>query len=328
VVRVFSDQEVAELLSMADAVDVMAGAFRELGAGEVIMPQRSSLEAPEHGAVTYFMPAYSRATGMMSEKTVSVYPNNAAAGRPVIQAMLSLFDGRTGTPLAVMDAGYLTALRTGAVSGLATRLLARPDSEVLGVLGAGVQARTQIWGACAVRPIRRVQVYSPALDREWDSLVAFLGPRVSAEIVAAADARAAVLGADIVATATTSRSPALDGSWLEPGVHVNAVGNHTPGSRELDTATVSGATVICDYVPACLVEAGDLLIPLREGAIGESHYRVGLADVLAGRHPGRKDALERTVFKSVGLAVEDLAAAAAVYHRAAGRKNLSDRETP
>jgi len=321
-VRTISDEEVARSLPMTEAIDAMEQAFRQLDAGVVLMPQRSLLEVPEHGAVTYFMPAYSRATGMMSEKAVSVYPANAAAGKAVIQAVLTLFDGRSGTPVAVLEAGYLTALRTGAVSGLATRLLARPGSEVLGVLGAGVQARTQIWAACCVRPVGRVQVFSPAIDSEWAALVEFLKPRVSAEVVRAPCAAAAVELADIVITATTSRQPVLDGSWLRPGVHINAVGNHTPESRELDTATVAGSTVVCDHVPACMAEAGDLLIPLREGAVGEEHYRVGLADVVTGRAGGRTSAVERTLFKSVGLAVQDLAAATAVYLKVASRRSL------
>lgn len=318
-VRMVTDEEVAAALPMSRAIEAMREAFTDLAAGRVVMPQRASLAVPEHDAITYFMPAYSRGTGMLAQKTVSVHPRNLAAGLPVIQALLSLFDGRTGSALAIMGAEHLTALRTGAVSGLATRYMARPESSVLGVLGAGVQARTQIWAVCEVRPIRTVRIWSPRLADEWASLSRFLERKVAADLVPASGAAEAVRGADVVITATTSREPVLDGNWVSAGAHINAVGSHTPDARELDTVSVARARVVCDQLAACLIEAGDLLLARREGAVPPDHFRLELADLVTGRHPGRTDAEEITLFKSVGLALEDLAAATAVYAVLSGR---------
>jgi alanine dehydrogenase len=318
-VRMISNQEVAAALPMSQAIAAMREAFADLAAGQVVMPQRTSLEVPEHESITYFMPAYSRGTGMLAQKTVSLHPRNLALGQPVIHAVLSLFDGSTGEALAVMAAEYLTALRTGAVSGLATDYMARPQSGVLGVLGSGVQARTQIWAVCETRPIHTVRVWSPRLDSEWEALEDFLKTRIGARLVRARDAREAVVGSDVLVLATTSREPALDGEWVSPGTHINAVGSHTPDARELDTLTVARSRVVCDHIPACMAEAGDLLLPQREGAVTAAHYRIELADLAAGREAGREDDGEITLFKSVGLALEDLAAATAVYRVLSGR---------
>jgi ornithine cyclodeaminase/alanine dehydrogenase-like protein (mu-crystallin family) len=318
-VRMISNEEVAAALPMADAIEAMREVFADLAAGQVMMPQRTSLTVPEHDAITYFMPAYSRGTGMLAQKIVSVHPRNLALGLPVIHAVVSLFDGSTGKVLATMEAEYLTALRTGAASGLATRYMARPDSGVLGVLGTGVQARTQIWAVCEVLPIHTVRVWSPRLDQELAGLRDFLLPRIGATLVPASSARDAVEGADVVVMATTSRDPAIDGNWLAPGAHVNAVGSHTLDTRELDTLTVAKARVVCDHLPACMAEAGDLIIPRLEGAVTNDHYGLELADLVMGRGPGRQSAEQVTLFKSVGLALEDLAAATAVYAAVIGR---------
>lgn len=318
-VKMISNEEVAAALPMSDAIEAMREVFADLAAGRVVMPQRTSLAVPEHDAITYFMPAYSRGTGMLAHKTVSVHPRNLALDMPVIHAVLSLFDGGTGRALATMAAEYLTALRTGAASGLATQYLARPGSGVLGVLGAGVQARTQIWAVCEVRPIHTVKIWSPRLADEWAGLTAFLETRIGATLVPATSAQEAVMSADVLVLATTSRQPALDGNWVRAGTHINAVGSHTPDARELDTITVARSLVVCDHVPACIAEAGDLILPKQEGAVPDDHYRLELADLVTGRHPGRLAAEDITLFKSVGLALEDLAAATAVYTAVSGR---------
>ncbi|MDP2871327.1 MAG: ornithine cyclodeaminase family protein [Bacillota bacterium] len=318
-VRTISNEEVAAALPMRRAIAVMREAFADLAAGRVVMPPRSALAVPEHDAITYFMPAYSRGTGMLAQKTVSVHPRNLSAGLPVVQAILSLFDGSNGSALAVMAAEYLTALRTGAVSGLATQYMARPDSQVLGVLGTGAQARTQIWAVCEVLPIRTVRVWSLRLEAEYAGLRQFLSGRVAASIEPAPGPREAVSGADVLVLATTSRRPAIDGNWVSDGTHINAVGSHTPDARELDTLTVSRARVVCDHLAACLAEAGDLILPLGEGAVDATHYGLELADLVTGRKAGRTAEREVTLFKSVGLALEDLAAATAVYRALSGR---------
>jgi ornithine cyclodeaminase/alanine dehydrogenase-like protein (mu-crystallin family) len=221
-----------------------------------------------------------------------------------------LFDAATGSPLAVMDAATLTAVRTGAASGAATDLLARPDAEAAAVFGAGVQGRTQLEAVCAVRTIRRARVFdvdAAAAGRFADEMAEHLGIAVEA----AATPAEALAGAEVVCTATTASQPVFDDADLAPGVHLNAVGAYQPPAREVPAETVCRARVVVDQRAAALEEAGDLVVPLRDGLITEDHIAAEVGEILAGRAAGRESPEQVTLFKSVGVAVEDVAAAAA-----------------
>ncbi len=310
-------RDVASLLTMAETIDCVEQAFRELALGNVTMPQRAAIRFPEHRAVHLTMPAYLAGQAKaLAVKVVTVFPDNPARHQlPTTMALLLLDDPETGAPLAVMDAGYLTAMRTGAVSGVATRHLARPNARTVGVFGGGVQARTQLMAAAAVRPIVSAAVYDTDAARA-KTFAAEMTDTLGFPVVPVPNARAAVQGQDIVAIATSATEPILDGRWLAPGQHINAIGSHAPAHRELDTATVVRSKVFPDLREACLAEAGDFLIPMKEGAITADHLRAGLGEVVAGLKPGRESDDEITLFKSVGLALQDAATASLVYNKA------------
>jgi alanine dehydrogenase len=310
-------QNVAGLLPMGEAIETVQEAFRQLALGTVTMPQRTVIRIAQHHGVHLAMPAHIGGEAeALAVKVVTVYPDNPTQHKlPTIFGLLVLHDARTGAPLAVMDAGYLTAVRTGAVSGVATRFLARKNARTVGVFGAGVQAETQLMAVCAVRNIKAARVF----DAEPSRARAFaeeLSRRLDIEVLPVNQPREAVAGCDVVAVATSASQPVFDGSWLEAGQHVNAVGSHTPQARELDTAAVARSRVVADHVEACLAEAGDLIIPIREGAISRGHIRAGLGEVVAGLEPGRGSDQEITLFKSVGLALQDAAVASVVYRKA------------
>ena len=255
------------------------------------------------------------AQGAYGLKAICVFPGNPRRGLDAHQGATLLYSGETGELLAAMNASAITAIRTAAVSGLATRLLARPDAGDLAILGSGVQARAHLAAMAAVRPLRRARVASltPVHAAQF---VAEQAPRYPFPVVAVANAAAAVEGADLIVTATTSAEPVLRREWLAPGSHINAVGAFTPATREVDSATVSGASLFVDSREAAQNEAGDYLIPLREGAIAPDHIRAELSELVGAHRPGRTAAGELTLFKSLGIPVEDLFAAQYLYARA------------
>jgi ornithine cyclodeaminase/alanine dehydrogenase-like protein (mu-crystallin family) len=262
------------------------------------------------------MPAYLGTPAALGVKVLTLVAANAGTTYPAIQGAVLLFEPEQGALAAILDANAITAIRTAAVSGLATRLLAQADAGDLAILGSGVQARSHLAAMRAVRPLRRARVWS----REPDHARQFAeteSARHGLRVEPVATPREAVEGADLICTVTSARDPVVAGEWLSPGAHVNAVGvTGDPGTRELDTAAVTGARLFVDRRAAALVEAGDILVPIREGAIGESHILAELGDLVLGRHPGRTDSDEITVFKSLGLAIEDVAAAQYIYARA------------
>ncbi|CAA9546283.1 MAG: Ornithine cyclodeaminase [uncultured Thermomicrobiales bacterium] len=313
-----SREDVRRLVPMPVAIALMKTAFAELSAGRAASPLRTVIPLPEVEGDALFMPARVPAANALGVKVVSVVPVNRARDLPVIHAIVCLIDDQTGRPLAIMDGTYLTALRTGAVSGAATDLLARPDSRVLVAIGAGAQGATQIAAVCAVRPIERViavDVGEPALlrlreamARDWPDLVDRLETTT--------DAASAVRLADVVCTATTSKTPVFDDADLRPGTHVNAVGAYTPEMQEIPAATVLRAAVTVDAIDAALAEAGDLIAPLRAGLVGRDHFVRELGMVVAGSATGRTDVTEITLFKSVGNAVQDIVVARRAIDRA------------
>jgi len=291
---------------MPAAIDAMRDAFSTLSAGDATVPVRLGLET-EYG-VSLFMPAYMKPSGQAGAKVVSVNPGNADMDLPVIHAVVLVLDPVTGRALALMDGTWLTALRTGAIGGLAADLLAREDASVVALFGAGVQARTQLEAVRCVRDIREVRIVSPS-GSSADQLASEL-EGVDARRVD--DPNDAIAGADIVIGATSSSTPVFDGHRVEPGTHVTGVGSFTTEMREVDTELIMRARVVVDQRDAILEEAGDIVGPIRDGAVDESVMSAEIGEILLGQADGRRDADEITFFKSVGNAVQDLAVAARV----------------
>jgi alanine dehydrogenase len=312
-----SRKDVADLLAIEEAITVVEDAFRHLALGQVTMPQRTAIRLPEHHGLQLGMPAYiGGGVNALALKVVTVYPENPAKhALPTTMGVLVLSDPATGQPLAVMDAGLMTAVRTGAASGAATKHLARKWARTVGVFGGGVMARWQLAAVCAVRTIESAVVY----DNDPPRAVAFaaaMSDWLGRPVTPVDQPRRAVEGQDVMIVATSAAEPVFDGAWLAPGQHVNAVGSHAPAARELDTTTIVRSHVFADHIEACLAEAGDILIPLKEGAIRHEHLRASLGDVIAGLKPGRRADDEITLFKSVGLAIQDAATAKLIYERA------------
>jgi ornithine cyclodeaminase len=303
-VRILDHDDVTRLLPMSECIDVMAAALAALARGEVHNPLRFVVRPPEEQSLLGLMPVHrGGAEKIWGLKTIAIFPGNSGRGLDSHQGFVALFDGETGVPLTLMNAGAITAIRTAAVSGVATRLLAREDSSVLAILGAGIQGKSHLEAMRAVRDFDRVVVWSRTPGR-------------IAGVEEAATAEEAVRDADVVVTATYAAEPIVERSWFKPGTHVNAVGSSIPTTRELDSETMRDAALFADRRESTVNEAGDFLIPQREGVIGPEHIRAEIGEVLIGSGEGRRDDHELTVFKSLGLAVEDLAAAEYVLQRA------------
>jgi ornithine cyclodeaminase/alanine dehydrogenase-like protein (mu-crystallin family) len=280
---------------MPALIPAMERALRALSAGEVVQPMRVMMPVAEHGGFLGSMPAY--AGGQLGAKLVTFFPDNQ--GVPTHHALVLLFQPATGEPLVVMDGRLITEMRTGAVSAAATRSLSRPDSSILAILGSGVQARSHLEALRLVRPFREIRVWSPRNAAAFAERF---------EVRLARSAEDAVRGADVVVVATTSRTPVLSGEWLSPGVHVNAVGAPRPGWRELDDNVLRQAKLYVESREAASRESGDVI------AAGDIFAELG--EVIGGARPGRQSAEEITLFKSVGVAVEDIASAELVYREA------------
>ena len=294
---------------MAVAIDAVADGFVALSSGRTTVPLRSRIGLAD-GAVALTMPAGRADAPYYAVKLVSVVPANPGRGRPLVSALVLLADAVTGETLAVIDGESLTALRTGAAGGVAARCLAPPAARVVALFGAGVQARAQLLALAAVRAIAVVGVVTRSPEHAG-ALIRWAAerPELSGVRLQAQTADAALAGAEIVVTATSSPTPVFAGTCLRPGVHITAVGAFTPDTRELDEVTMRGATVFVDHGPSALAEAGEL------ARLGPKDVRE-IGDVIACRVPGRTSADERTVFKSVGNAIQDLVVATAVYDRA------------
>jgi len=306
--RFLSGRDVAKALPMRDAVEAMKEAFRQISAGEAVVPPRTHIAVASPPGDALFMPAYVPATRRMGLKIVTLFGDNVARGLPRIQALVIVLDAATGSPLAVMDGTSLTAIRTGAASGAATDLLARPDANVAAIFGAGPQAQTQLEAVCVVRPIRRAMIFDPVAGRA-EALAREMAPRLGIAVLAARSPAEALAGADIVCTATTSVEPVFADRDVAPGTHINAIGSYKPTVREIPAETVRRARVVVDHRPAALAEAGDLIIPMEQGLIEKDHIYAELGEIVAGLKKGRESPEQITLFKSVGVAVQDMAAA-------------------
>jgi len=297
---------------MPAAIEAARDAFTQLALGQAEIPLRVALPSP-HGSLLC-MPGYLAGLPALALKVVSIFPNNPEIGWPYISGLALVFDAQTGLPRALLDGATLTALRTGAATGLATDLLARPDSRIVALFGAGAQAYDQVAGVRAARPITEVRIRS--LDRRHSKALA---ERLRAEGLNARSVEEpaeALRGADIALCATTSRTPLFADADVPDGIHMNAIGAYTPEMQEVPPETVARARVVVDDKEAALAEAGDLLKPLADGRVGPDVFETTLGDVLLGRASGRYSPTEITLFKSVGLAAQDVAAAARALARA------------
>lgn len=311
---VLSEHDVRQLLRMPDLIVEMEDALRAYSAGGVTQPLRTVMSV---GDLAFFgvMPAYRAEPAALGTKLVTVTPGNAERGLPTHLATILLHDPQTGELRAVLDGRLITEARTAAVSAASTRSLARAEASVLAILGSGVQARSHLEAIAIVRHLTEVRVWSPTPEHRAN-FVRSVGDSNFA-VRDAGSAREAVDGADIIVTATASPTPVLEGSWVSAGAHICAVGSARPNMRELDTALIARARVYVDSRQAALAEAGDLVIPIEEGRWTADKIVGELGELLAGRVPGRMSPGEITIFKSLGMAIEDVAAADLVYRRAA-----------
>lgn len=314
-VLIVNQEEVRALLPMSECIDVMAEALKTLARGDVILPLRPVMRLPDPANALILMPAYLGAPAALGLKVITIFPGNAGSEFDSHPGVVMLFDTEHGQPLAIMDASEITAIRTAAVSGLATRLLAREDAADLALLGSGTQARTHLDAMLAVRPIRHVRVWSRTPEHAR-AFAESATRRLNLQVEAVDTARDAVDGADLICTTTASPEPVLLGDWLAPGAHINAVGSSIATTRELDTAAVVRARLYADRRESTLNEAGDFLIPRREGAIGDDHIQAELGELLLGTATGRTASDQITLFKSLGIAIEDVAAARHIYVKA------------
>lgn len=307
VVRILSRADVKRAITMKEAIDLMRDGFIALSNGRVKVPVRLSMPLPEHNGRALFMPVYGPEYGQLGLKVVAVHPGNTARKLPFIHAVVMVIDAATGAPRAIMDGEYITALRTGAGAGLATDLLALPDARVLGIFGAGVQARTQLEAVCAVRPIERVYVFGRSQERA-ETLACEAEAQYSVHASAAKNP-ALLQECTVICTATTSLAPVFASNNVRPGCHINGIGSYRPDMSEIPPDTVALAKVVVDQRAACLSEAGDLLMPIASGLITQDHIHAELGAIASGQVKGRTDQAEITFFKSVGNAIQDLVVA-------------------
>ena len=311
---ILTAEDVQKSLPMNDAIEAMKRAYASLSGGKAEVPLRTRLSVPPQDAVSLFMPAYVRAEGgdALAVKVVSLFPKNPERERRLafIQAAVLALDAETGRPMALLEGNSLTAIRTGAGSGAAIDLLARLDSNVVTVFGAGVQGRTQLEAACSVRKIEKAWVFDASVERAeiFVQEMAGLG-NVPPKLRVANSPEQALAEADIVCTATTSSTPVFADADLKPGTHISAIGSYTPEMQEVPPETVARALVVVDSRSAALAETGDLLKPMQDGLFGEEHIHAELGEIVLGRKAGRDSTERITYFKSVGVAVQDAMAA-------------------
>ena len=310
-----SRSQVSSLLSMAESIKAVEEAFRELALGTATMPTRLSLSIPEKQGWLGVMPAYLAHADALATKIVTIYQENTTRHKiPNVLASVILTDPETGRVQAIMEGSQITAMRTGAVSGVATKYLARAGASRIGIFGAGVQARKQLQAVCEVRRIQSALVY----DTIKNSVEGFIADSAKAgmTVYAANSPEEVIQGSDIIVTATTSKTPVFSGRQIKPGTHINAIGAYTPEMREVDNETISTSKIVVDSIDAALAEAGDIIIPLREGVIQRKNIWAELGEIVTGRKAGRTSDEETTFFKSLGLGIQDAAVAMVVFKKA------------
>ncbi len=306
-INYFSEEDIRKKVSMSQAITMMKEAFVQLSSHTASVPVRTAIATSDDSGRTLFMPSYSPAFSLFGLKMVSVFNKNNLEGLPVIQGNMLIMDGKNGSPLALIEAEYLTALRTGAASGLATDLLSRKDSEVLAVFGTGTQAETQVEGILNVRKIKKVIVFGRSAAR-ITSFCKKLTVKFQVDILPATSPHQ-IKQADIICTATSSMTPVFDSEDLKPGTHINGIGSYTANMQEIPGAAIKKSWLVVDQYKSALTEAGDIIIPIAQGLIDENHLRAELGEILLGSKEGRTFNDQITVFKSVGNAIQDLAIA-------------------
>lgn len=314
-VRILDRSQVERLLPMGECIDVMERALKALARGDAVLPLRSMLRLPDRPGLLGLMPGYLGDPACFGLKVVTVMPQNHGTEFDSHQGAVMLFEVEHGSPIAIFDGSSITAIRTAAVSGAATRALAREDAGDLALLGSGVQASSHLEAMAAVRPLRRVRVWS----RNLENALAFAereSERRGLHVEVCAVASDAVKGADLICTTTAAREPVLHGAWLARGAHVNAVGACFASARELDGEAMRRAKLYVDCRESTLNEAGDFLLARAEGVIGADHIVAEIGELFDGRSPGRGSKDEITLFESLGIAIEDLAAAHHLHRKA------------
>ena len=313
---VLNHKEIEGLLPMDECIDVMSEVLSALARGEAHNPLRSVVRPPDTSHFLGLMPAYrGGANPAYALKEYCLFPDNPTRGLHAHQGSVLLHSAETGELVAVMNGSAITAIRTAAVSGLATKLLARDDAKEFAIIGTGVQGRMHLQAMAAIGGFERVRVCSRRREKA-EAFAKELGPKMPFRIEPVDDVKSAVESADVINTTTNAREPVLHRDWVKPGTHINAVGSAIPTTREIDTATMTASTLFVDRREATLNESGDYLFAAKEGAIGPDHIRAELGEILIGEQVGRRSPEEITLFKSLGIAVEDLAAAQFLYKRA------------
>ena len=321
-IRVIDARTIRELLTPRAAIDVVDAAMREVSRGNAELPLRWGLRLPNGKGAMGMMPGYLGEPECHGIKLVSLYPDNPAHGLPSHLGLLVLFESECGRPIALLDGDVVTSVRTAAASAVATRALARPDATVLAVLGTGEQARAHVPAMLAVRDVERIRIWGRNTDKA-ERVARELDAAGAAQVETCSDAKAAVREADIVCTVTSSAEPILFGDWLSPGTHVNLVGSSVPDAREVDTGLVRCARFFVDYRESAFAQAGELLTAISENAVDRNHVLAEIGEVLLGEVEGRSSPADITIYKSLGVAAQDLAAARYVFDTAAA-KNLGN----
>jgi ornithine cyclodeaminase/alanine dehydrogenase-like protein (mu-crystallin family) len=314
-ILVLTAAEVRQAIRMKIAIDVMKTAFRDFSMDNSQAPLRSKISADKSNGTVLLMPAITDSD--LAIKIVSVFDNNHHLALPLIHAMIIVLDVSTGKPLALLEGGSITAIRTGAASGAATDVLARNDAKSVAIIGSGVQARTQLEAVCTVRKIEKAWVYSPNTEHVEIFASEMSGREpIPDDLCVVTSSMEAIQDADIICTATTSNTPVFDGNYIKKGTHVNAIGSFTPKMQEVDSETIRKSLVVVDSRQSVLSESGDLIIPIEANIVKENHIHAELGEIISNKISGRTDKDQITCFKSCGVAVQDVAAAQIVVEEA------------
>ena len=320
-----SKSQVASILDMRTTIEIVEKAFAELYEGTAVMPLRTPILVPNSNGVALFMPAYMKNIGALGAKIVTVFKDNPKEFKlPTVLGTITILDEKTGKALSIMDGGFITAMRTGAVSGIATKYMANPDAKIASIIGSGIQAKAQVWATCEVKKFDKYYVFSLDHPDNIDNFCSEMQEKHNVRFIRANAIEEAVCEADVLTLATSAANPIIDGDWIKSGCHINGIGAHAPLMREIDEKTILKSRIIADQTTACLAEAGDIIIPIKEGKCNESIIKGDLGGVITGRIAGRDTHSEITIFKSVGLAIQDVSTALAVYKLALDMKVGTD----
>jgi alanine dehydrogenase len=312
---ILSESQVQGLIDLDELIAALERAHIQYSTGKAVMPVRLVVPLPQINGRITSMPGFLNEDKALGMKVVTYFQENPKRNLPAILGTILLFSAETGKIIAVMDGSYITAIRTACASAMASKVLSHPTASVLGVLGAGVQAKAHIRALCRVRKLHHIKIYSPS-GTSATNVKQELESQIGIVIEVAKSAEETVRGCDLIVTATTAKDPIVTAEWLKPGAHINAVGSHRPDLRELDGATLARSKVFVDSRAAIMAECGDILLALEEKSITPDHVQTEIGEVLARTKPGRSKADEVTLYKSVGIAIQDVATAHLVYHKA------------